>query len=140
MKRDVDNTQRKRPVKKIIAFLFLSIVLVGGIFLYNNFNRLLSDALLRTFDSNIISDVYELKFEKLTQQFFKYLAQLMPYNCRFVLYYSEEENEKKESEYNISIKGKIRIQIDGAMNNETIQMCRDYGADDFVMGSAYFGK
>lgn len=53
---------------------------------------------------------------------------------------ADKENEKKESEYNISIKGKIRIQIDGAMNNETIQMCRDYGADDFVMGSAYFGK
>ncbi len=37
-----------------------------------------------------------------------------------------------------NIKHKIRIQIDGAMNNETIQICRDAGADDFVMGSAYF--
>ncbi len=35
-------------------------------------------------------------------------------------------------------KSRIRIQIDGAMNNETIQMCREAGADDFVMGSAYF--
>ncbi len=37
-----------------------------------------------------------------------------------------------------NIKHKIRIQIDGAMNNDAIQMCKDAGADDFVMGSAYF--
>ncbi len=66
MKRDVDNTKRKRPIKKIILFSFLSIILVAGISLYNNFNHLLANALLRTFDSNIISDVYELKFEKLS--------------------------------------------------------------------------
>lgn len=47
----------------------------------------------------------ELKFEKLTQQFFKYLAQLMPYNCRFVLYYSEEENEKKLIGFNCLLHG-----------------------------------
>lgn len=35
---------------------------------------------------------------------------------------------------------KIRIQIDGAMDNDTVQRCRDAGADDFVMGSAYFNK
>lgn len=32
----------------------------------------------------------------------------------------------------------INIQIDGAMNEETIEMCREVGATDFVMGSAYF--
>ncbi len=65
MKGDIGNTQRKRFIKKIILFSFLSIVLIAGIVLYTNFNRLLSHALLRAFDSNIISDVYELKFEKL---------------------------------------------------------------------------
>lgn len=57
--------QRKRPMIKMIAFSFLAIIVIVGILLYTNFNRLLSDALLRSFNSNIISDVYELKFEKL---------------------------------------------------------------------------
>lgn len=35
---------------------------------------------------------------------------------------------------------KIRVQIDGAMSNDTIQICKDARADDFVMGSAYFNK
>ncbi len=33
----------------------------------------------------------ELKFEKLTQDFFVNLAKLMPNNCRFVLYYSDNK-------------------------------------------------
>lgn len=58
-------TPRKRPIKRVIAIVVASIVLIGAVFLYNNFNRLISDALLKSFDSSIASEVYELKFEKL---------------------------------------------------------------------------
>lgn len=60
--------KRKWSLKKkllwIAAVLF---VIAAIIFLYvsNNFNRLLSEALIKNFNSGIISDVYELKFEKL---------------------------------------------------------------------------
>lgn len=50
--------------KKIALGVFI-LVLIAGFILYQNFNRLLSEALLRSFNSNIASDVYELKFEKL---------------------------------------------------------------------------
>ena len=39
--------------------------------LYANLNRLLSDALLKAFNANIISDVYELKFESLKVDLFQ---------------------------------------------------------------------
>lgn len=57
--------KKKRPIKLIIWLFLLTLLGGGGFFVYSNFNRLLSEALLRTFNSNIISDVYELKFEKL---------------------------------------------------------------------------
>jgi hypothetical protein len=41
------------------------ILLASGYLLYRNFNRLLSDALTKSFDSSILSEVYELKFENL---------------------------------------------------------------------------
>lgn len=59
------NGRRKRPITRIIAISILAILTAAGIYLYNNFNNLLADALLRSFNSNIASDVYELKFEKL---------------------------------------------------------------------------
>ena len=46
------------------TFLFI-VLIVAGIFLYYNFNRLLSDALIKSFNSSIISDVYELEFKDL---------------------------------------------------------------------------
>jgi hypothetical protein len=57
--------KKKRPVKMIIVFILLTLLGGSGLFIYSNFNRLLSEALLRSFNSSIISDVYELKFEKL---------------------------------------------------------------------------
>lgn len=65
------STKSKRPIKKIIALSFLVILSIAGILLYNNFNRLLSVALVKGFDSNVISDVYELKFEKLRINLFE---------------------------------------------------------------------
>jgi len=57
--------KRKWSVKKTIAISFVSILLIAAVALYLNFNRLLANALVQSFDSNIISDVYELKFENL---------------------------------------------------------------------------
>ena len=53
-------------VKRIVIMTIVAILVVGAFLLYNNLNRLLSNALLQSFEKNIISDVYELKFEKLT--------------------------------------------------------------------------
>src|SRR6478609_7614367 len=69
MKAETNTTKRKRPIKKILLWsvaVLLIIISVASVFLYYNFNRLLSDALLKSFNSNIMSDVYELKFEKLS--------------------------------------------------------------------------
>jgi hypothetical protein len=48
----------------IIGVLFLLLASVS-FYLYSNFNHLLSDALMKAFNSGIVSDVYEIKFEKL---------------------------------------------------------------------------
>jgi len=53
-------------VKKIVAIAFGSILLIGGIFLYRNFNRLVSESLIKSFNSGIASEVYELKFKDLS--------------------------------------------------------------------------
>jgi len=72
METGAKSTKRKRPVRKIIlwisAALFI-IIVIAAVFLYYNFNRLLSGALIKSFNSNIMSDVYELKFEKLSVNF-----------------------------------------------------------------------
>ncbi|MEO8146528.1 MAG: hypothetical protein ABI723_02770 [Bacteroidia bacterium] len=61
-----DNTSRKKwPVKRTIAVAVLLILTTAGIALYNNFNKLLSTALMNSFNSSNVSDVYELKFENL---------------------------------------------------------------------------
>jgi len=65
MKSDANTPKKKWPVKRIVAISFTIVLLIAAILLYNNFNRLLSDALIKSFESNIISDVYELKFERL---------------------------------------------------------------------------
>src|SRR5689334_4665034 len=60
------------PTKKkwtVIKFLSLAVLIVLGlasVFLYNNYNRLLSEALLKAFNGSILSEVYELKFENLS--------------------------------------------------------------------------
>ncbi|MBP6334952.1 MAG: hypothetical protein KA444_05715 [Bacteroidia bacterium] len=55
---------KKRTLKRILV-LVLILLAIASIALYNNYNRLLSEALLKSFNSSLISEVYELKFEKL---------------------------------------------------------------------------
>jgi hypothetical protein len=57
--------KRKWSVFKTVVVSGCIILLISGFFIYRNFNRLLSNALLNTFNSSVISDVYELKFENL---------------------------------------------------------------------------
>ncbi len=64
-------THKKWPVKRIILFSFIVLLSLTGIYIYRNFNRILSDALLNSFNSSVISDVYELKFENLRVNFFE---------------------------------------------------------------------
>lgn len=52
--------------KLLIVFSILFVILsVAFFFLYKNFNQLLSTALTKNFNSNILAGVYELKFDKL---------------------------------------------------------------------------
>ncbi|HSO87199.1 MAG TPA: hypothetical protein VLQ91_11645, partial [Draconibacterium sp.] len=63
-----ENKHRKFTFKKTLLWTVAGILLVlsgAGIYFYKNFNRLLSDALLKSFNANIASDVYELKFKDL---------------------------------------------------------------------------
>jgi hypothetical protein len=61
-------TTKKRSTWKIVLWVLLGIILlVGGgvLYVYKNLNELLTNALNNGFNNNIISDVYELKFENL---------------------------------------------------------------------------
>lgn len=61
--------KKKRSIKKIILWIvgiILVIILGTAVFLYYNFNRLLTSALNKSFNASLISDVYELKFNKLS--------------------------------------------------------------------------
>src|SRR6476646_6312887 len=72
MTTETTGARKKRSVKKVILWIFaviLVILSVSGIFLYFNLNRLLSSALNKSFNSSTISDVYELKFERLSVNF-----------------------------------------------------------------------
>lgn len=67
-----NKTQLKFSFKKVLLWLLAGIIFVltgAGIFLYHNFNRLLSDALKNSFNSTLISDVYELSFKDLNVNF-----------------------------------------------------------------------
>jgi hypothetical protein len=72
MKTETNTTKRKRPLKKIILWItavFFIVIIIVTVLLYYNYNRLLTYALIKSFNTNIISDVYELKFEKLSVNF-----------------------------------------------------------------------
>jgi len=74
MKEEMNQSKRKRSFKKYLLWIiagFFVVILTVGLFLYNNFNRILSDALLKSFNSSIISDVYELKFKNLNVNLFE---------------------------------------------------------------------
>ena len=65
MKTEPGTPKKKWPVKRTIAISVLSILLLAAFLVYKNFNRIIADSLTKTFEADIISDVYELKFEKL---------------------------------------------------------------------------
>ena len=63
------NKKKKHKVRKVILWtigILLLVIIVGGVIVYNNLNRILTNALTKSFNSNIASDVYELKFEDLS--------------------------------------------------------------------------
>ena len=65
MKTDTDTPKKKWPVKRTIALSIIAILLLAAFLVYKNFNRIIADSLTKTFEADVISDVYELKFEKL---------------------------------------------------------------------------
>lgn len=68
MKKSDKNTGKRKLVKRIILWSLAGLILILitiVFYFYNNFNRLLSDALLKSFESNIASDVYTLEFKDL---------------------------------------------------------------------------
>lgn len=61
----------KHPVRKIILWSSLIVFVCFSVYAYINFNQILANALLKSFNSNAFSDVYELKFDKLRVNFFQ---------------------------------------------------------------------
>ena len=60
------NIQKKKWSKTRIILISITLVLIAaGTFFYFNFNKLLSVALKKAFESSLVSEVYELKFENL---------------------------------------------------------------------------
>jgi hypothetical protein len=68
------NSSKNNPAfgnrKMWIAATMFMLVSTAALFFYINFNRLLSEALMKSFNSNIVSDVYELKFKGLNVDIF----------------------------------------------------------------------
>src|SRR6188768_1991814 len=70
----MDQPNKKKKGKRtflIVLFTILLLIFGTGFYFYANLNRLLSDALLKAFNSNVISDVYELKYESLKVDLFQ---------------------------------------------------------------------
>ncbi len=65
MKSNSDTPQRKWSLKGTMAISIIVLLSIVAFLLYNNFDQLMSQALLNAFNSSIVSDVYELKFERL---------------------------------------------------------------------------
>jgi hypothetical protein len=68
MKEQIIQPKRKSSFKKYLLWItggIFVVMLITGIILYYNFNRILSDALMKSFNSSVASDVYELKFKNL---------------------------------------------------------------------------
>ena len=68
MKEEIIQPKRKSSFKKYLFWItggIFIIMVITGIILYYNFNRILSDALMKSFNSILASDVYELKFKNL---------------------------------------------------------------------------
>lgn len=57
-----DRFHNKRKIAVLAVILVLTVL---SFYIYQNFNRLVSDAVMRSFNSNVISDVYDLSFDHL---------------------------------------------------------------------------
>jgi len=55
-----------RKVLKMIILAVLVILTAASFYIYRNFNRLVSNAIMQSFNTNVISDVYNLSFDHLT--------------------------------------------------------------------------
>lgn len=62
---------RRWSAKRIILLSIILVLSVTSWIIYARFNRMLSNALLKSFSSTLISNVYELKFEDLQVNFFE---------------------------------------------------------------------
>lgn len=51
--------------RRIVLLTVVLILALVSFYIYKNFNRLVSDAIMRSFNSNVISDVYDLSFDHL---------------------------------------------------------------------------
>ena len=74
MKEEIIQPKRKSSFKKYLLWITggpFIVIIITGIILYNNFNRILSDALMKSFNSSLASDVYELKFKNLNVNILK---------------------------------------------------------------------
>ena len=65
----VKKTKNKKwAINRMVIYLLTVLFFVVGImfiYMYNNFNKIFTEAIYSAFNSNIISNVYELKFKKL---------------------------------------------------------------------------
>ena len=69
MENDIEPIVPKRRIGRKLLYITGSFTLIVGIacyYFYSNVNRLLAKALVNSFNSGSISDVYDLKFEKLS--------------------------------------------------------------------------
>ncbi len=72
---ETENTFKKKNrtslkiMWRVLGILFV-IVTIATIYITKNFNQILADALMKSFNSNVVSDIYELKFEKLRVNLF----------------------------------------------------------------------
>lgn len=63
-----NNTNTNPFSRKLLRIFVLTVILILSIlsyYFYKNFNRMISEAITRSFNSNVISDVYDLSFEQL---------------------------------------------------------------------------
>lgn len=65
MTANTNSPKKKWSKKKIILISLAGITLTTALILYLNFNKLVSISLIAAFDSTLISEVYDLKFENL---------------------------------------------------------------------------
>ncbi len=74
MKSNVKVKGKKWHARKLVLWGLLALIVISSVvtfFVLRNFNQLLANALMRSYDSNIISDVYELRFKKLKVNIFE---------------------------------------------------------------------